>query len=91
MKRLVQLTVMILVALFVFETAAAAAEITLVGEVNDNYQLYAGGQIYEVAETPEGDDLVLNYISQKVEVVGTVEEKDDMKIITVLRFKVVPE
>jgi len=70
---------------------AFAGEVTLVGEVNDNYQFYCDGQYYEVADTPEGNDMVSNYISAKVEVVGTVEDKDDMKIITVKRFRVVPE
>lgn len=91
MKRMTQMAVMMSVAIFVFAAAAVAGEVTLVGEVNDNYQLYADGQIYEIAETPEGNDLVLNYISAKVEVVGTIEEKEDMKIITVRSFRVVPE
>jgi len=70
---------------------ATAGDVTLVGEVNDNYQLYAEGQLFEVAETPAGNDLVTHYISAKVEVIGTVEEKEDMKIITVLSFRVMPE
>jgi hypothetical protein len=68
-----------------------AAEITIVGEVNDTFQIVANNTIYEVAETPMGDDLVKNYIAEKVQVTGTVEEKDDMKIITVKSFKMVPE
>lgn len=68
-----------------------AAEITIVGEVNDTFQIVADNTIYEVAETPMGDDLVKNYIAEKVQVTGTVEEKDDMKIITVKSFKIVPE
>jgi hypothetical protein len=91
MKRVIQKIAIILMALFVMTTAVVASEIKLVGEVNDNYQLYANKQLYEVAETPEGNDLVLNYISMKVEVVGIVEEKDDIKIITVRSFRVVPE
>ncbi len=68
-----------------------AAEVTIVGEVNDTFQLVANNTIYDVAETPMGDDLVKNYIAEKVQVTGTVEEKDDMKIITVKSFKIVPE
>ena len=68
-----------------------AAEITIVGEVNDTFQVVANNTIYEVAETPMGDDLVKNYIAEKVQVTGTVQEKDDMKIITVKSFKIVPE
>ena len=47
--------------------------------------------IYEVANTAMGDDVVINYIAEKVEVTGTVEEKGEEKIITVKSFKVVPE
>lgn len=74
-----------------FSNPVLAAEITIVGEVNDTYQIVADGQIYDVANTPMGDDLVMNYIAEKVKVSGTVEEKEDMKIITVKSFKVVPE
>jgi len=68
-----------------------ATEMTIVGEVNYSYQIMADGQIYEVANTAMGDDLVMNYIAEKVEVTGTVEENEEMKIITVTSFKVVPE
>jgi hypothetical protein len=59
--------------------------------VNDTQQIVADGKIYEVAANEKGDDLVTNYIAEKVEVTGTVEEKDEMTIITVKSFKVVPE
>jgi hypothetical protein len=51
----------------------------------------ADGKIYDVAVSEKGDDLVMNYIAEKVEVTGTVEEKEEMRIITVKSFKVVPE
>ena len=66
-----------------------ATEITIVGEVNDSYQIVADGQIYEIADTEIGNDLGKNYISEKVEVTGTIEEKDEIKIIIVKSFKVV--
>ena len=75
----------------VYAYTVFAAEITIVGEVNDTFQIVANNTIYDVAETPMGDDLVKNYIAEKVQVTGTVEEKDDMKIITVKSFKIVPE
>ena len=75
----------------VLSYVAFAGDITIVGEVNDTHQIVADGQIYEVANTPKGDDLVFNYIAVKVKVTGTVEEKEDMKIITVKSFKAVPE
>ena len=51
----------------------------------------SGGQIYEIADTPKGNDMAENYISAKVKVTGTIEEKNDMKTITVTNFQVVPE
>jgi hypothetical protein len=79
------------VAVLVYSYIAFASDITIVGEVNDTHQIVADGQIYDVAVTPKGDDLVMNYIAVKVMVKGMVEEKEDMKIITVKSFKVVPE
>jgi hypothetical protein len=79
------------VTLWVFSDPVFATDITIVGEVNDSYQIVADGQIYEVASTAMGDDLVTNHIAEKVEVTGVVEEKAEMKIITVKSFKVVPE
>lgn len=70
---------------------ALAGQVTLVGEVNDNYQLVANGQIYEIADTPKGNDLAENYISAKVKVTGSVEEGNDMKTLTVTSFEVMPE
>ena len=54
-------------------------------------QIVADRQIYEVDENALGDDLVLNYVSEKVKVTGFVTEKDDMKIITVKSFELAPE
>jgi hypothetical protein len=77
-------------AIAVSPTAFAATEVTLVGEVNDNFQFYAGGKIYEVADTPVGNDLVTNYISEKVEIVGFLEAIGEDLVLTVRSFKVVP-
>ena len=70
---------------------AAAFKITLVGEVNDNHQFVAEDDIYEVKNNAVGDDLVLNYVSQKVKVVGILKETRDSKIITVESLEVVDE
>ena len=79
------------VTFLVFSYMAFAGDITIVGEVNDTQQIVADGQVYEVANTPKGDDLVFNYIAVKVKVTGKIEEKEDMKIITVKTFEAVPE
>jgi hypothetical protein len=79
------------VTFLIFSYIAFAGEITIIGEVNDTNQIVADGQIYDVAVTAMGDDLVFNYIAVKVKVTGTVEEKEDRKIIIVKSFKAVPE
>lgn len=92
MKAYVILSVICMtIAIAISPTVIAATEVTLVGEVNDNFQLYAGGKIYEVADTPVGNDLVTNYISERVEVVGTVEVIGEDLMLTVRSFKVVPD
>lgn len=77
--------------LFVITAPALAGEITLIGEVNDNYQLVAEGQVYEIADTPKGNEMAENFISVKVKVTGTVEDGGEMKTITVEKFEVMPE
>ena len=76
---------------WIFLCSVLAGETTLVGRVNYSYQIIADGEKYEVANTEMGDDLVMNYFAQNVEVTGTVEEKWEVKVITVKSFKVVPE
>lgn len=83
--------VLTITVLTLFAGVALAGEKKLVGEVNDNYQLVVGDQTYDIADTAEGNDLAENHISEKVEVTGTVEERDDMKIITIISFKVLSQ
>jgi hypothetical protein len=63
--------------------------VTVTGEVNETNQLVVDGEIYEVDGTPEGDELVKNYIHQKVEVIGKLRIEGDMRIIAVKSFKVI--
>lgn len=77
--------------MLVFAGSALAAEKIVVGQVNDNYQIVTNGQIYEIADTATGGDLAENHVNAKVQVKGTVEERDDMKIITVISYKVLSE
>jgi len=79
------------VTFWVFLYPVFATEMTIVGDVNYAYQIMADGQVYEVANTAMGDDLVMNHIAEKVEVTGTVEETEEVKIITVESFKVFHE
>jgi hypothetical protein len=65
--------------------------ITIVGKVNDSNQIVVDGDIYEVDDTPQGDDLVKNYINQKVKVTGKLRIEGDMRIMGVTAFEVVEE
>ncbi len=79
------------VGLWAFAFSALAGQVVLVGEVNDNQELVADGQIYTIGDSPAGDDLVRNYISQKVRVVGKMVATEDGNIIVVESFEVVEE
>ena len=65
--------------------------ITIVGEVNDASQIMSDGEIYEVDDTPQGDDLVKNYMRQKVKVTGKMRIEGDMRILDVTKIKVVKD
>ena len=69
----------------------ASTEVTIIGEVNDTYQIVADNVIYEVYDNKLGNDLVFNYIAARVKVTGLLTEKGGMKFITVTSFEVLPD
>jgi hypothetical protein len=77
--------------LWIFTIPALADKVALVGEVNDNQEIVAENQIYTVGDSAVGDELVLNYISQRVKVVGRIVEGEEGKVIIVESFEVVEE
>ena len=84
------LCAMIIVA-FISGVAISGERLTITGTVNENYQIVADtGEIYEVADTEKGDE-VIDLIGKKVKVTGTVEESEDMKIITIISYEVIGE
>ena len=71
-----------------------AADTTITGEVDDQYQIYStDGDIYVIADTETGTQLATEHINEMVEVVGQVDysEEDDMKVITVKKYKIIPQ
>ena len=80
----------VLFAMTIF-AQAQSEQVTLIGEINDTFQLVADGKIYDVAQTPEGDDLVNNYISMKVKVIGVLQKGTEIDIVSVRAFEVVGE
>ncbi|MFC1577782.1 hypothetical protein ACFL36_02100 [Thermodesulfobacteriota bacterium] len=97
MSRLLIGVFLILTTVCLITAPVAANTVTLVGEVNDNRQIVADNEIYEVENNAVGDDLVRNYIAQKVKVIGELnvvrqsDQTDEYKIITVESFVVVEE
>jgi hypothetical protein len=90
MKKLFVVVFILLTAVCLLVSPVAAFKITLVGEVNDNEQFLSDNdEIYEIDNNAVGEDLVLNYIAQKVKVVGILKETRDSKIIKVESFEVV--
>jgi hypothetical protein len=92
-KRMIFLETLMIAAVFALALTgvAMADDVTIMGEVNDQYQVVgANGQIYEVAENDAGDDLILNYIGKKVMVTGTLSQTQDeeAQILLVKEFKV---
>lgn len=73
-----------------FSTNVLGEEITIKGEVNNEYQIVTkDGQIYEVAGNDKGDEVVLNNIGKIVTITGTIEESDEgEKLITVISYEV---
>lgn len=76
----------ILAVMLIFSSLVIASQVTIIGTVTEDYQLFAeDGTIYEIADTEMGTEL-LNHVGQKVEVNGTITEEDGVKIITVTSY-----
>lgn len=92
-NRHLEMLVACLVSAVIFAGAAYAqsGEISLVGEINDTHQLVAEDEIFDIDDTPLGDDLVQNYVSMRVKVTGTVRQGEELKVIMVTSFQVIEE
>jgi len=77
----------------VFSTGVLfAADTTITGEVDDQFQiLTADGDVYVIADTGAGTEVATEHINETVEIVGTVgySEENDMEVITVKQYRVV--
>lgn len=82
------LCVMIIVV-FLSGTAISGNIKTITGKVNENYQIVtAGGKIYEVEGNEKGDEVV-NLVGKQVRATGTVEENEDINIISITFYEVI--
>jgi len=96
MKQGINRFMMVLITLVLISAVPLAAmvsePVTIQVGVNDSYQIVdSNGQIYEIAETEKGNDLVENHIGEKAKVVGTVQQDQDVKIITITAFEILAE
>jgi hypothetical protein len=72
--------------------STAASKMTVVATVADGHQLVdEEGFVYEVENTPQGNELVLDHIGRKVKVTGTVKDEIDYKVIIVDSFQLIDE
>jgi len=57
------------------------------GEVGENYQLVdLGGQVYEIADTTQGNQLAEKHVGERVKVTGTIEIGKGNRLIVVTSF-----
>jgi hypothetical protein len=70
-------------------SAVSGESLTTTGSINEDYQFVADdGQIYIVAE-PDKIEQSDEIIGKKVKVTASVEENEDMKIITITSYEVI--
>ena len=72
----------------VFPAPVFADQTTVIGKVNDSYQIVTEeGVVYEVADTDIGNEM-LNHVGKTVEASGLVTEEDGVKVISVISYTV---
>jgi hypothetical protein len=85
---LVGLVVVLLASFFSMMVATAAEQVTIVGTVNEDYQVVTDdNQVYEIDENEKGDELV-QQVNKRVKVTGTVEEDGGQKFIMVSSYQI---
>ena len=79
----------VLVLILVLAAPAFSTEVTLIGKVNESYQIETDqGDVYDVADTDMGNEL-LNHVGETVEVTGIISEEEGVKIIRVIAYMVI--
>jgi hypothetical protein len=71
--------------------SSAGNTITIVGFVNEDYQIVdKKGAVYEVADTEKGDE-VLGLVGKQVKVTGNLMDADNTPIINVTLYEVIDD
>jgi len=80
-----------LIIAFLSGPTISANSVTIVGRVNDDYQIVTDNdQLYHIGEGEKGDE-VTELVGKKVKVAGMVEEVDEGKIIVVTSYEIIEE
>lgn len=88
-KTLIKLLTMVFATALVLSVQVFAAEITIIGTINDINQIVTdAGEIYEIADNDLAGELS-RYVGQTVEVTGTLTEDDDVKTILVREYEII--
>jgi hypothetical protein len=95
MKRSSKYLLMVLGAAFVVSLvlgpAIAAEPMSLVGTVNDNYQIVTeDDETYFIGENEKGDELI-QHVDRKVRVTGMVQKSEDEKVIMITSYEIIEE
>jgi hypothetical protein len=69
-------------------TALLAGEMTIQGKVSEEGIVADDGQVYAVADSEKGHEL-MGHANKRFRITGTVEEREGKKLITVTGFKLV--
>lgn len=77
-----------LVVLFAGNAICGKA-VTIVGTVTDAYQIECkDGIVYDIGDTEQGQE-VGELVGKQVQVQGTVEEEEGVKVISITAFKII--
>ena len=70
-------------------SAICGKDVTIVGTVTDAYQIEAkDGNLYDIGDTEQGQE-VSELVGKQVQVKGSVEEEDGVKVISITTFTIV--
>ncbi len=80
--------VLIMTTVLISGVAWGASTVTIVGEVNDDFQIIADGdQVYEIMTDDNGEELA-GHAGEKVKVAGEIVEDEGDRVIKVLSYEV---
>jgi len=81
-----------IIVVFITGIAISEKTVTIVGTVNEDYQIVVDdGDVYEVAYTEKGNEMVDKCVGKQVKATGVVEELEDMKTISITSYEVIGE